>query len=636
MRLAFAILAVPMVFAAGSAPRLSPRALAVVAFHDNTASAGRLVNGEHTLALEIQRAMWHPYGENRPGREMFSFAEPGARPVTPGPMLRVPLGTRLRVSVRNPTDSSFVVRGLQSRRSAPDSMILAPGESREVRFEADVEGTFYYYAAFPGQDLRARRFEDANLAGVFIVDPVGGAKPPEHVVVMTMSFDERGPDGRGRLAREVAVMNGRPWPFTPRLTYDLGDSIRFRFVNVSNDIHPMHLHGAYFRVDSRGGMLADSVYAERDRRMAVTELMLPGTTMRMAWAPERPGGWLLHCHFFPHTWINPLFGPERLTNEERERQIQHGHADHDPDDHVVEGMGGLMIAIEVRTPAGWRLDAAARRQLRVVLPDDSAAGDSVRFFPPSVGEGERLTPPVTREGPGAPLFLRQGEPTAIQVVNQSPDPTSIHWHGMELESYYDGVVTIGGTPGQRTTAVRPRSTLEVRMTPPRAGTFIYHTHFLEARQLIRGLYGAMIVTPAGEAFDPSRDHLYVMGITRTAGVSLNGATALPPLTVTAGETHRLRFINITLTNGGLRMHLLAADSTPVHWTPAAKDGWELPPHQRVERTAEQSVSVGETYDFLFTPAKPGRYVLQLRPGAAPRVFAQQVIEVREAGARGRG
>lgn len=634
---AMQLVAVSWLMVAGAGGAGAPVSqLPVVAFHDNTMPAGRLVNGEHTLALEIQRAMWHPYGDDRPGREMFSFAEPGARPVTPGPLLRVPLGTRLRVTVRNPTDSAFVVRGLQSRQSPRDSILLRPGESREVAFTADTEGTFYYYAAFVGQDLTLRRFEDANLAGVFIVDPVGVAPPPEHLVMMTMSFDERGPDGIGALAREIAVMNGRPWPFTPRLAYQLGDSIRFRFVNVSNDIHPMHLHGAYFRVDSRGGMLADSVYAEHDRRMAVTELMRPGTTMRMVWAPERPGGWLLHCHFFPHTWVNPLFGPERLTNEERSREIQHGHPDHAPDDHIVEGMGGLMIAIEVRPPEGWRLDAPARRQLRVVLPDDSASGDSVRFFPPSIGEGANLTPPMTREGPGAPLLLREGEPTAIQVVNESPDPTSIHWHGMELESYYDGVVQIGGTPGQRTTAVRPRSALEVRMTPPRPGTFIYHTHFLEARQLVRGLYGAMIVTPAGEEFDPRRDHIYVMGITRTAGVSLNGVRTLPPLTIRAGETHRLRFINITLTNGGLRAYLVAADSAPVRWTAAAKDGWELPPPQRVERAAEQSVSIGETYDFLFTPSRPGRYTLQVRPGAGPRVFAQQLIVVLAAGTGGRG
>ena len=47
----------------------------------------------------------------------------------------------------------------------------------------------------------------------------------------------------------------------------------------------------------------------------------------------------------------------------------------------------------------------------------------------------------------------------------------------------------------------------VRFTPPRAGTFIYHTHLHDHRQLSSGLYGAMIVIEPGETFDPATDHV---------------------------------------------------------------------------------------------------------------------------------
>jgi manganese oxidase len=40
---------------------------------------------------------------------------------------------------------------------------------------------------------------------------------------------------------------------------------------------------------------------------------------------------------------------------------------------------------------------------------------------------------------GPTLVLRRGEPVAITLVNRLSEATSIHWHGMELESYYDGV-----------------------------------------------------------------------------------------------------------------------------------------------------------------------------------------------------
>jgi FtsP/CotA-like multicopper oxidase with cupredoxin domain len=600
--------------------------LPVVQFHDNVVASGRMVNGEQSLSLEIRRAMWHPYGEQRAGLEMFAFAEAGGRPVMPAPMLRVKVGTRVHVSLANPTDSAFVVHGLQSRRAAEDSIVLAPGGSHEVRFIADAPGTFYYYATFRGQALRTGRFGDAVLSGAYIVDAPGGAPKNEHVVVLSLIFDSRNPDGTANVNTELGVMNGRPWPFTPRLVHDLGDSVRFRFINASNDIHPMHLHGAFFRVESRGVLMSDSVYSAREQRMAVTERLLSGETTSLVWSPERPGGWLLHCHHFGHTGANIPYGAERKTPEERRRQRAVEHATMDPNRHVLDAMGGLMMALEIRPPANWKLKAPTRRQLRLIVPDDSTAGDSARFFTPSVAEGDRLTPPVTREGPGAPLILHQGEPTTIEVVNNSPDPTGIHWHGMELESYYDGVVGVGGTPGQIATAVMPRSTFEARMTPPRAGTFIYHTHLFETRQVARGLLGALVVMPPGQEFDPAYDHLYIMGVTRTNGASLNGLRALPPLQITAGESHRLRFINMTVVSAGLQMHLLAADGTATQWLSVAKDGMDLPAHQRVTRAARQPVSIGETYDFMFTPTAPGRYLLQMRASNG-NVRAQQAIEV---------
>lgn len=37
------------------------------------------------------------------------------------------------------------------------------------------------------------------------------------------------------------------------------------------------------------------------------------------------------------------------------------------------------------------------------------------------------------------LTLRRGEPVEITLVNHLPEATAIHWHGMELDSYFDGV-----------------------------------------------------------------------------------------------------------------------------------------------------------------------------------------------------
>ena len=69
---------------------------------------------------------------------------------------------------------------------------------------------------------------------------------------------------------------------------------------------------------------------------------------------------------------------------------------------------------------------------------------------------------------------------------------------MELESYYDGVHGWSGIGPRQTPMIEAGGRFVVRFTPPRAGTFIYHTHLHDHRQLSSGLYGAMIVTEPGE------------------------------------------------------------------------------------------------------------------------------------------
>ena len=78
---------------------------------------------------------------------------------------------------------------------------------------------------------------------------------------------------------------------------------------------------------------------------------------------------------------------------------------------------------------------------------------------------------------------------------------------MELESYYDGVHNWSGIGLRRAPLIEPGARFVVRFTPPRAGTFIYHTHLHDYRQLSSGLYGPLIVTEPGETLDPDTDHV---------------------------------------------------------------------------------------------------------------------------------
>ena len=227
-----------------------------ILFNDNLEPAGRLADGVLDLQLELRKGAWHLLGDERPGVEMLAFAEVGAAPVIPSPLVRVPLGTEINVSVTNPLDVTLVVYGLSARQvEMMDSLVVPPRSSREVHFPADAEGTFFYWGTTTGSPLDERSYEDSQLSGAFIVDPPGAAPPSDRVMVMGIYIDGRLENGEPDFWREFLVINGRPWPHTERLTYELGDSVRWRIVNASMSTHPMH-RGLSSRPVSNLGPLA--------------------------------------------------------------------------------------------------------------------------------------------------------------------------------------------------------------------------------------------------------------------------------------------------------------------------------------------------------------------------------------------
>ena len=359
----------------------------------------------------------------------------------------------------------------------------------------------------------------------------------------------------------------------------------------------MHLHGFYFRVDGGGDIAVDSIYSEASRRLAVTEVMRSGTTMSMSWVPEREGNWLLHCHATEH------MSPELRGSP---------HAVHGArgSNHAMDVMAGLVT--------GWRVVAKGARKI-ATNSNGSAAPRRIRLLVQSSLRGPGDTPAlgfVVQSGavppaedsvsiPGTPLVLTRGEPVEITVVNRLDEPTSVHWHGIELDSYFDGVSGWSGDQTRISPPVPARDSFVVRFTPPRAGTFIYHSHFDETRQLASGLYGPLIVMEPGRRFDPETDRPWILSQrlpVKENHILFNGSSS-PVVELDRGRSYRIRLINIA-TNIPLTFALLD-DSVAVRWRAVAKDGADLPAHQAVERAAVQLIGVGEAYDFMFAPQKAG-------------------------------
>jgi FtsP/CotA-like multicopper oxidase with cupredoxin domain len=574
---------------------VSTSGLEEIKSNDNTAAAGRLEGGLLTLKLTAAPGVWFPEKKEGPGHQVYAFGEEG-RLSTPGPMLRVPTGTEIKVTVANRIPGKPLhVHGLHDRPSSPTVLAVPSGQTRTVRFTVTEPGTYFYWGSTRGAARIQDRFgPESQLLGALIVDPPGDV-PRDHVYLIGIE-DDSGATPADRHTRS-AVINGRSWPHSQISTVTSGDTVRMRWINTSDRVHPMHLHGFYFTVNGRGDIARDTSYDDTSKRLAVTELMLQGQTMSVSWVPERPGNWLMHCHMAAH-----------MSPDLRARQVaMGGKSKHN---HTMDVMAGLVI--------GWRVlpgpksaapgaEAGPRRNFRLLVQSsaDRYWGAPGMGFVLQNGAAPR---PDSVEIPGPPIVLARGEPVEITVVNNLQDATSIHWHGIELDSYFDGVS--GWSGDQRKTAphVNPGDSFAVRFTPPRAGTFIYHSHFDEERQLGSGLYGPLIVLEPGKRYEPETDRAWILsqaGFTKGASrprITLNGSRS-PVIEMQARRLHRIRLIHIAATLP-LRFSLLR-DTIPVGWRAVAKDGADLPPGQALVRPARQIIGVGEAYDFEFTPEEPG-------------------------------
>jgi FtsP/CotA-like multicopper oxidase with cupredoxin domain len=588
-----------------------------VALNDNRGGAGSLREGVLTLRLRAGTGVWKPEGVSGRVLRIEAFGEEGAPLSVPAPLVRVPEGTVIDASVRNDLETPLRVGGFCERGGTTCMPLDVPAhETRSVRFTSGPAGTYHYWGSSSGMPLGFRAVEDTQLSGAFIVDPVNAPQDDRVLIITEWTSLTRQQlrqiagatdPGAAFLALKPGVLmavNGRAWPFTERLTYDVGQQVRWRVINLSTQVHPMHLHGFYFDVDSVGDGVRDTSYGPDQVPHVVTQLMQPGSTMTMRWLPERAGNWLFHCHVMLH--VSPVL--------EVDGSPKAASAHHTPHDRSA-GMTGMVVGITVRDPkreTARSPDRAAMPTRRLTLymrSEPNRFGDEPALgFVSAEGSAPPDDGPV--QVPGPLLVLKRGEPVEITLVNTLSESAAIHWHGMELESYYDGVHGWGRTGHQVTPLVDPGGSFVVRFTPPRTGTFMYHTHSHDNRQLTSGLYGAMLVIDPGETFDERSDHIVVIGRGGPqcdAPVVLNGRRDLQ-LAWTSATRHRLRLINITPND--VLVVALQTSKGPVMWRPLTKDGAPVPPERNRPVTASQVIAVGETYDFEYD-APAGRQNLWL-------------------------
>ena len=230
-----------------------------IAVNDNRRPAGSLSGRTVAIHLEIRRGVWHPNRDDGPGVSVNAFAEEGKPLTVPGPMIRVPAGTIVKAFVRNTLFNSVVVYGLSARGAgtprSEDTVQIRPGAVQEISFPAGTPGTYYYWGKSArdtsSADPLSRAPVDAQLGGALIVDSPGASVSERDRVLVLNLWDPSPRSGAGSAAPDVEsvywfTINGKASPNTERLSYAVGDTVRFRFVNMTLAAHPMRLQGMFY------------------------------------------------------------------------------------------------------------------------------------------------------------------------------------------------------------------------------------------------------------------------------------------------------------------------------------------------------------------------------------------------------
>ncbi len=165
--------------------------------------------------------------------------------------------------------------------------------------------------------------------------------------------------------------------------------------------------------------------------------------------------------------------------------------------------------------------------------------------------------------PGPMIEVVEGDRVRVIFENRLPEPTTIHWHGLEVPIEMDGTPYISQPP------VEPGGVFIYEFTVNQNGTFFYHSH--GAMQEMIGMIGLFVIHPK-VPHTPRVDKDYGFILQEWAllpnnntpntlamefnWLTINGkaAPATTPLIVKQGERVRIRLVNLGMDHHPIHLH----------------------------------------------------------------------------------
>ncbi|MDA1358300.1 multicopper oxidase family protein [Glycomyces luteolus] len=242
----------------------------------------------------------------------------------------------------------------------------------------------------------------------------------------------------------------------------------------------------------------------------------------------------------------------------------------------------------------------------LTVPDDLEADVKVEL----TAEHGRFTLASGREvdgytlngaSPGPEIRAEQGQLVEVVLENSDVrDGVTLHWHGVDVPGAMDGAA------GVTQDAVGVGESFVYRFVAEQVGTFWYHSHQVSHEQVLGGLLGPLVITPAGgtgaDVDVLALSHLY------DGRRTVNGRDGEHRVAAEPGDTVRVRVVN---TDFGVMP--VWVDGAP--FRVAAVDGTDLHGPEGVEGAVVE-VTAGGRNDLVFTVPESGVVRVNLSASAA--------------------
>ncbi|MDI6772310.1 MAG: copper oxidase [bacterium] len=270
----------------------------------------RLVNGVKVFDLVARPVKWKIQSKYERQPEVWATAWTYNGTV-PGPMIRVTEGDRVRVVFKNqlPAPISIHWHGLPVPNAmdgvAEPALTQKPirsGETFTYEFVARPAGTFFYHS-----HVETDRQINIGLFAPFIIDPKRPSSRVDKDVVLMLnewridpSTGKTWPAMPSMSEPNYFTINGKAFPDIPTITVKKGQRVRLRFVGAGQFLHPMHLHGMFFKIVATDGNPVPPAAQLTKDTLPIT----PGERYDVEFVADNPGKWALHCHVLHHVTNN--------------------------------------------------------------------------------------------------------------------------------------------------------------------------------------------------------------------------------------------------------------------------------------------------------------------------------------------